>query len=353
LVKQLFHAFINRSQAYDYANHIGLTVFSTDVSEVCPLTPLFEVFRDHVDRAEAEGETRVYDAISAAAKALIKYKQDHTDCKLRILCLSDGEDTKSDAVSWDVAKLVQQNGIVVDTILIGEGGDNKVLRAISKCSGGYCFNPKTLPNALKLNELETMLTMYERPEPRDRQPVMSYQSLMKFADLWLHPLDLCDDETVPQRRQPDALKGAVLSLEKTLTKLTRDVSDEPTEAEKQEQNRQVVAARTRIRRIMKEISYLTKNPHPAFDIYPNRDDISFWKIVMEAPNESPYKGGVFVMYMSFPVEFPLLAPEVRFVTPVRHCNVNQYGKICHSIFTRNWTADTTIARIIECVFGYG
>jgi ubiquitin-protein ligase len=43
--------------------------------------------------------------------------------------------------------------------------------------------------------------------------------------------------------------------------------------------------------------------------------------------------------------------RVRFVTPILHCNVNCYGKICHSIFGRNWTADTTIASIFENVYG--
>jgi len=244
---------------------------------------------------------------------------------------------------------VQKHEIVVDCILIGEGGDNKTARAISKSSGGYCFNPKTLPDALKLNELETMLSLYERPDAKGREPVTSYQSLLKFSDVWLFPLDVCNDETVPSRKQPEALKGAVRSLEKTLDKLSNSISiDLPDPADA---NRAVVAQRNRQRRIMKEISNLMKNPHPAFDIYPNRDDISFWKIVMEGPNESPYKGGTFLMYMSFPPEYPLLAPEVRFITPIRHCNVNSYGKICHSIFTRAWSGDTTIQRVLECIYG--
>lgn len=34
--------------------------------------------------------------------------------------------------------------------------------------------------------------------------------------------------------------------------------------------------------------------------------------------------------MSFPVEYPLLPPEMRFVTPILHCNINAHGKICKS-----------------------
>jgi len=53
----------------------------------------------------------------------------------------------------------------------------------------------------------------------------------------------------------------------------------------------------------------------------------------------------------FPESYPTEAPEVRFVTPIKHCNINQYGKVCHSIFTRNWIADTSMHTLLSCVYG--
>ena len=38
-------------------------------------------------------------------------------------------------------------------------------------------------------------------------------------------------------------------------------------------------------------------------------------------------------------------------TPIRHCNINGHGRICHSILDRNWTADTGLLRVFECVYG--
>jgi hypothetical protein len=38
-------------------------------------------------------------------------------------------------------------------------------------------------------------------------------------------------------------------------------------------------------------------------------------------------------------------------TPVHHCNTNSHGKVCHSIFDRNWVADTTIRQVLDCVYG--
>ena len=38
--KQLFHAFINRSQAHSFPNQIGLVVFGSDVETTCTITQL-------------------------------------------------------------------------------------------------------------------------------------------------------------------------------------------------------------------------------------------------------------------------------------------------------------------------
>jgi hypothetical protein len=62
----LFHAFVNRTEAYDYAHLIGLTLFGSNVSNVCKFTQLFTPFRAHVDEAEAHGDTRLFDALSTA-----------------------------------------------------------------------------------------------------------------------------------------------------------------------------------------------------------------------------------------------------------------------------------------------
>lgn len=44
-------------------------------------------------------------------------------------------------------------------------------------------------------------------------------------------------------------------------------------------------------------------------------------------------------------------PEVRFITPIYHCNMNQQGRICHSVFDRNYSPALTFRQIIDCVYG--
>ena len=87
---------------------MGLILFGSTVVETCAITPLFEVFRDHIDSAHADGETCLviglfiivskYDALTLAVTALTKFGEQHKGCAKRIICLSDGEDTKSSMV---------------------------------------------------------------------------------------------------------------------------------------------------------------------------------------------------------------------------------------------------------------
>jgi len=245
---------------------------------------------------------------------------------------------------------------------------------MAKSTGGYAFAPQTLTEALNLNELETLLSVSERAAVKineDNNP----DFLTKYADLNLYPWDVCTRDTVPSRKMPSALQLPVVTIETSLQKASDDASTmdlddtntgditpsenapSGTAANSENSNptasgaKDAESSKERVRHIMKELRSLVKSPHPNFDIYPTQDDIGFWRLVMEVDEGSHYSGGTWLLYVEFPPEYPLKAPEIRFVTPIRHSNVNQYGKICHSIFTRNWTADTTMHTVLQCIYG--
>jgi len=136
------------------------------------------------------------------------------------------------------------------------------------------------------------------------------------------------------------LSQPVRSLKKTLENAEKESA----------QNSAAVKSR-KVGRIFQELKALMKEPHAAIEIFPCQNDVGFWRVLLQGPDSSPYKEGTWLIYVCFPDEYPLYSPEVRFVTPIRHCNVNPYGKICHSIFTRNWTSDTTIKQVLDCVYG--
>jgi len=54
-----------------------------------------------------------------------------------------------------------------------------VLCNAKQASGGYAFQPASLADALKLTELETLLSVWERPPKKEETRVMRY-SFYKF-----------------------------------------------------------------------------------------------------------------------------------------------------------------------------
>lgn len=106
-----------------------------------------------------------------------------------------------------------------------------------------------------------------------------------------------------------------------------------------------------MRRIIRELEAYLKDPHPYIRVYPCESDMRFWNVLLIGPEGTPYEGGTFALWVSFPPEYPSKAPEVRFQDAIHHCNINSTGRVCHSIFDRNWTANLSIRQVFDCVYG--
>ena len=52
------------------------------------------------------------------------------------------------------------------------------------------------------------------------------------------------------------------------------------------------------------------------------DNLFEWKCTLTGPDDTSYKGGVFLLRIKFPDNYPTKAPEVVFKTPIYHFNVN-------------------------------
>ena len=105
------------------------------------------------------------------------------------------------------------------------------------------------------------------------------------------------------------------------------------------------------KRIMAELAKIQKDPHGSIEIYPSEDDISFWRLLVTGPEFTPYENCVFLLYVKFLDTYPMSPPEVRFITPIYHCNINHSGRICHSVFGRNYSSDLSMREILDCMYG--
>ncbi|XP_072303871.1 uncharacterized protein [Eucyclogobius newberryi] len=329
-VKELFYNFANRSMAYDFHHIIGLVKFDSTVKTLQTFTETLEKFKDSVQSLEPAGCTLLYDALRRGRLELEKVKTQFPDCSLRILCLTDGNDSGSSNKPEDVAVSLIRSDIIVDSVLLGKV-ENNILHGISVATGGCCFKPDTSKDGLKLFETETVLSLGIRKKKNKADLTSVTKDFLKgrFA---VHGYD-----DFPEAVLPSELTNKVTVTEDALKKKLREAKDG--------------RFMERDRRILEELKNLHLHPHPFFQIYPSETDFTFWKLLMEGPPDTPYESGVFELFCQFGPEYPVKPPTVRFITPIYHCNINNVGRICHNIFDRGYNAHITMRDVLDSVYG--
>ena len=102
-----------------------------------------------------------------------------------------------------------------------------------------------------------------------------------------------------------------------------------------------------MKRIKEEYNEINSKPNPNIGAtvgLPDEDNIFHWRVTLIGPKDTSYKGGIFTLNIDFPDDYPNRPPEVTFLTPIYHVNVNPnkanfenaepLGHVC--ISTLNW-----------------
>jgi ubiquitin-protein ligase len=106
------------------------------------------------------------------------------------------------------------------------------------------------------------------------------------------------------------------------------------------------------RRLMRElVACQTTARNPSICVYPQEgSSLYFWHVLIKAPDETPYANRWYQLYARFPSDYPSRPPEVRFVRPLVHVNVNAEGRICHAVFGSSYTSDQPISSVLGHVW---
>uniref|UniRef100_A0A251SWN6 Putative ubiquitin-conjugating enzyme/RWD-like protein n=1 Tax=Helianthus annuus TaxID=4232 RepID=A0A251SWN6_HELAN len=81
-------------------------------------------------------------------------------------------------------------------------------------------------------------------------------------------------------------------------------------------------------------------------IGPVAEDMFHWQATIMGPPDSPYSGGVFLVTIHFPPDYPFKPPKVAFRTKVFHPNINSNGSICLDILKEQWSPALTISKVL-------
>jgi len=100
------------------------------------------------------------------------------------------------------------------------------------------------------------------------------------------------------------------------------------------------------KRLQSELMTLMMQSDPSLSAFPDGDNIFQWTGTITGGANTVYEGLTFKMSLKFPTSYPFEAPQVTFVTPCFHPNVDQYGNICLDILKEKWSAVYNVRTIL-------
>eukprot|EP00468_Gymnochlora_sp_CCMP2014_P011983 CAMPEP_0167764100 /NCGR_PEP_ID=MMETSP0110_2-20121227/13808_1 /TAXON_ID=629695 /ORGANISM="Gymnochlora sp., Strain CCMP2014" /LENGTH=156 /DNA_ID=CAMNT_0007651393 /DNA_START=31 /DNA_END=501 /DNA_ORIENTATION=+ len=99
------------------------------------------------------------------------------------------------------------------------------------------------------------------------------------------------------------------------------------------------------KRIIKETQRLEKNPIKGIIAVPMSNNPRHFRITIDGPPDSPFKGGKFHLELFLPGEYPMVPPQVRFLTNIYHPNIDSLGRICLDILKDKWSPALQIDKV--------
>ena len=101
------------------------------------------------------------------------------------------------------------------------------------------------------------------------------------------------------------------------------------------------------KRIESELDEIIKTPPENISAGPiKQENLNHWSATIMGPSDSPFQGGIFQLEIVFPEKYPFKPPQIKFVTPIYHMNINHHGAICLDILNTSWSPVLTITKVL-------
>jgi len=110
------------------------------------------------------------------------------------------------------------------------------------------------------------------------------------------------------------------------------------------------------KRLMREWQDIARDPPMNVSAAPvSEDNLHIWNGSILGREGSLYEGGLFFLYIVFPVDYPFKPPKIYFTTKIIHPNISSIGSISLDILRDRWSPALTISRLllgICCLLDY-
>ncbi|XP_010829367.1 PREDICTED: ubiquitin-conjugating enzyme E2 T isoform X3 [Bison bison bison] len=109
----------------------------------------------------------------------------------------------------------------------------------------------------------------------------------------------------------------------------------------------------RTSRLKRELSLLAAEPPPGITCWQYGDRMEDLRAQILGGANTPYEKGVFKLEVHIPERYPFEPPQIRFLTPIYHPNIDSAGRICLDVLKLPpkgaWRPSLNIATLLTSV----
>jgi len=209
-------------------------------------------------------------------------------------------------------------------------GNPTILQSMTAATGGICLNVNNMEKGVALFEREAILHINSRDPLTKPLPIItdenSLKNLLKTATM------VEDIKTTPSA----AIVQKATVKKEDIAKVETQIINNPTTS---------TASAGSLKRIWKEYHDIIDSPVEYWAPYVTMDNSYLWKVIMQGPAGTPYEKGHWIISYTFPQDYPFKPPQVRFLIPIYHCNINNDGKLCLDILKDSWSPALTASKV--------
>ena len=155
VVKQCFTVLAERSLALALPLAMGMVQVDEQLTVASEIQDSLEDFNVNLERVDADGETKLWDACAKGADLLEEYASartaaGHKPPSKRLIVLTDGADTESEIKMTTLARRLESMECVVDAVVVGKViPASKFLLALAAYCHGAILIPPTAEAAMQ------------------------------------------------------------------------------------------------------------------------------------------------------------------------------------------------------------